>query len=299
MSTISIVIISYNRPQETIESIRNVMCEITHPSNTEIDLIVINNGSTKDYSTVEAYINEQQFALNYVNNPENLGVSGGRNLGIQHAQGEYIIFMDDDAIFKQQNVLEVLLQKYESYQSQNVNIIAFGIENFYDGEPDHPVKDLERYQQQEFLNNIFYGCGFAVKKEVFDEVGGFDSSFFYGMEEYDFCYRAINAGNKLLFTKAITVLHKVSPDGREPNAVKYARMFENKCLIAYRYLPWFYVISHFMMWGSFLFIKSKGNPKLLFRSTFSLFKKVKYNQRTPISSKALSYIRSVAGRLTY
>jgi GT2 family glycosyltransferase len=294
---ISIIIISYNRPVETIASIRNVLLELDELPGFEKELIVINNGSTVDYSDVVSYIKDNNLVLNYVDNPENLGVSAGRNLGITHAHGRYVIFMDDDAVFQKTNVLAEVHDKFT--KDPDAGIIGFGVYNFFTGEQDHPVKDQKKLSENEFYNNIFWGCGFVVRKAVFDQIGPFDGRFFYGMEEYDLCYRAMDKGHKVLFTKDIAVLHKVSTSGRERNTAKFSRMFINKNLIAYRYLGGYYRFTHFFMWSAFLIIRSGFNLVNYFRAVKKLREAIKGDKRTPISKETVNYIKSVSGRLTY
>jgi len=294
---ISFIIISYNRPVETIESIRNVLLELEDYPGFTKELIVINNGSSVDYSSVEAFISENNLTLNYVDNGENLGVSAGRNLGITHATGKYVVFMDDDAVFQKNDVIKLIDEKFNA--DPETGIIGFGVYNFFSGEQDHPVKDQSKLKDDEFYNNIFWGCGFVVRKAVFDEIGPFDGRFFYGMEEYDLCYRAMDKGHKVLFTKHIAVLHKVATTGRENNTAKYTRMFINKNLIAYRYLGTGYRLSHFIMWSGFLITGSGWNLPNYFKAVGKLRKAIKGDQRTPISKKTVNYIKSVSGRLTY
>ncbi len=297
METISFIIISYNRPAETVESIRNVMSEIEKVPGYLFDLIVINNGSTVDYKEVEEFIQTEQLQLNYINSPENLGVSRGRNLGIKNAKGKYVVFIDDDAIFKTLDAPKTIVDKFEQYP--DTGIIAFGIHNYYTGIEDHPVKDKVLLQQQEFYNNLFWGCGFVVKKEVFDLIGDFDASFFYGMEEYDLAYRTIDAGYKILFTKNVIVLHKVSPKGRETNIVKFSRQFVNKTIIAYRFLPYRFVVSHFIMWSAYFIVKSRCNLFKWVTSCYELFSRMVKEKRTPISKDSLAYLKKVNARLTF
>ena len=299
MDKISIVIISYNRPSVTIETLKNILYEVDDVPNFEKEIILINNGSTVDYAEVENFLAKENATINYIDNPDNLGVSGGRNIGIKAATGKYISFIDDDAVFKNRDSLKMIHQKFTEYADQNIGVIGFCIENFYSGEPDYPVKNQSKLVEDEFLNNIFWGGGSVFRKEVFEKSGEFDASFFYGMEEYDLGYRIIDKGYKILFTKNITVLHKVSPDGRETNLVKISRFFKNKSIVAYRYLPWPYVISHILIWSVYLLFKSKGNIFLLFRNWSSLYKAIKVNQGTPISNEAISYVKSVSGRLIY
>ncbi|MCB0737623.1 MAG: hypothetical protein KDC92_08930, partial [Bacteroidetes bacterium] len=135
--------------------------------------------------------------------------------------------------------------------------------------------------------------------KVFDEIGAFEPAFFYGMEEYDFAYRAMDKGYKIWFTKHVMVLHKVSPAGREPNVVKFSRMLQNKSLIAYRYLPWKYVLTHLFMWSGFFLTKSKWKFGKWLKALAGYNQMVKNDKRTPISKETLAYIKSVKGRLTH
>lgn len=297
MSKMSFVVLSYNRPIETVEVIQNIIYDLQDVEGIEKEVIVINNGSSVSYTEVTNFIQENNLDLKYIDHPENLGVSGGRNLGVQHATGEYLIFIDDDAVFKETDIIEKIASKFAQYES--LGIIGFGIYNFYTNEIDHPVKKKAKLKEIEFYNNIFWGGAFVVLKKVLDEVGSFDDRFFYGMEEYDLAYRAINHKYKILFTSEISILHKVSPSGREKNSIKYYRMFVNKCLIAYRYLPLHYVFSHIFMWSGFLLLKSRGNILLFFKAIQSLTKEIRKGKRTTISKDAIQYIKSVSGRLTY
>ena len=298
----SFIIISFNRPQETIEVVQNLL-EIDNVDGYTKEIIVINNGSPKSYQIFDDYLyklNESDRALvNYIDHPENTGVSGGRNLGIQNASGENLIFIDDDAEFEGMNVLPLILQKFKDYEKDNVKLIGFLGKNYFDGELDAPVKNKSKLQEKEFLNNLFWGFGHVIKKEVFDKVGLYTNEFFYGMEEYDLCYKAMDEGFRILYTSEIVVLHKVSPEGREPNKTKYRRMLENKFLVAYKYLPMYYVMTHFIMWSSFYLWKSKGDIIGYSKVFPSLRKRLKTTKRKQISSETLNYIKSVKGRLTH
>ncbi|XOV68129.1 MAG: glycosyltransferase family 2 protein [Fluviicola sp.] len=299
METISIVIISYNRPVETIEVLENVLFEVDDYEGFKKEIIVINNGSSEDYTDVVSYIDKHNTdnQIIYVNDGVNLGVSGGRNVGIKHSTGKYVVFIDDDAVFAEKDIIGKIDQRFT--KDPSLGVIGFAVYNFYTNEPDHPVKKSKFMDQDEFYNNIFWGCGFVVPRSVFDELGNFEAAFFYGMEEYDLAYRVMDSGRKIWFTKKISVLHKVSTAGRERNVVKHSRMFVNKCILAHRYLPWYYVVTHFIMWSGFFLVKSRGSFITYFKSIGRLRKAMKTNTKAKLKKETLSYIRSVAGRLTY
>ncbi len=296
MEKISFVILSYNRPTETIEAMQNILFDLQDLEGFQKEIVVVNNGSTVSYSPVTEFIQTQEL-VKYIDHPVNLGVSGGRNLGIKNATGKYLIFLDDDAIFKEKDILDTVHSHFS--KDQTLGIIAFALYNFYTNESDHPVKKKKKLKEDEFYNNIFWGGACVIHRKVFEEAGVLDEQFFYGMEEYDLAYRMLDKKYKILFTKKVSVLHKVSPAGRERNDVKYLRMFANKCLIAYRYLPWFYVVSHILAWSAYLLFKTRMNLAVFFKAYKTLYLKIQNTQRTPIAKETLQYIKSVSGRLVY
>ena len=296
------MIISFNRPKETVEVVQNIL-ELENVEGFSKEIMVINNGSDKSYKEFEDYLDSldevSRAMVVYIDHHENTGVAGGRNLGISKASGEYIFSIDDDAEFEQLDVLPFTLKKFEEYKDDNVKLIGFTVKNYYDGSLDLPVKDKSKAQEKEFLNNLFWGGAHVIKKDVFDKVGVYSEEFFYGMEEYDLAYKTMDAGYRILFTSSINVLHKVSPEGREPERTKFRRMLENKVLVAYKYLPKRYVISHLLMWSIFYLVKSKGHITGFLKIFTSLRSRSKTTDRNPISRDTLRYIKSVKGRVWY
>jgi GT2 family glycosyltransferase len=299
----SFIIISYNRPDDTIEAVRNVL-QLDDAPGYDKEIIILNNGSSVSYTTFEAYLNTipagQQANLHYINHPENLGVAGGRNLCIRQAKGEYLFFLDDDAEVATKNAIPLVLEKFKKYEPENIRLIGFSTMNPFTGQYDNPVKGRDkRENEKEFFYNIFWGCGHVFRKDLIAETGFYQDDFFYGMEEYDLAYATIKKGYTLLFTKDILVLHKFNPSGREPSKLTYARMFENKTLVAWKHLPLLYVVTHFMIWSGYFLLKSKGAILLYFRTLKSLYTRMKAAKREVMNAKGMDYLRKVGARITY
>jgi len=92
---LSIVIPVYNAKKYLKRSIESVLlC-----GNSEVELILVDDGSDDGSLEVcESYINSSAVNVK-VFNQNNLGVSAARNLGIDNAKGEYIMFLDADDYF--------------------------------------------------------------------------------------------------------------------------------------------------------------------------------------------------------
>lgn len=300
---LSFIIISYNRPDDTIEAVRNVF-QLEDAPGYDKEIIILNNGSSVAYTTFEAYLNtlaaEQKVNLHYINNTDNLGVAGGRNLCIRQAKGEYLFFLDDDAEFATKSAIPLVLNKFKKYETENVRIIGFSTMNPFTGKYDNPVKGRNKREgEREFFYNIFWGCGHVFRNDLMQQTGFYQEDFFYGMEEYDLAYATIKKGYTILFTKEILVLHKFNPLGREPSDTTYARMFENKTLVAYKHLPLLFVLTHFIVWSSYFLWKSKFNLALYFPTLKSLFRRMKVANREVMNKKGMQYLRKVGARITY
>lgn len=300
---LSFIIISYNRPDDTIEAVRNVL-QLDEEPGYDKEVIVLKYGSALAYTTFEAYLKtlsgQQAAAVRYINNSENLGVAGGRNLCIREAKGAYLFFLDDDAEFATKNAIPLVLDKFRQYDKENLRIIGFSTMNPFTGIYDNPVKGRDkREHDREFFYNIFWGCGHVFRRDLIDATGFYQDDFFYGMEEYDLAYATVKKGYSILFTRDILVLHKFNPQGREPSNQTYARMFENKTLVAWKHLPLLYVITHFIIWSGYFLLKSKFDLGLYFRTLKSLRIRMKAAKRDVMNANGLDYLRKVKARITY
>ncbi|MBK9792344.1 MAG: glycosyltransferase [Sphingobacteriales bacterium] len=299
----SFVIISFNRAEDTIDAVKNVL-QLDNVDDWSKEIVVLNNGSTQDYAVFQNYLDTlpsiERNLIHYINHIENLGVAGGRNLCIKKATGKYLLFMDDDSEIANKDVIQKVLDLYKKYENEKLAIIGFLGQNPFSGKFDMPLKDPKLIEgKQEVFYNLFFGYGHVFPKSLIEQTGYYQEDFFYGMEEYDLSYATVKAGYSILFTKDILAIHKQNPNGREPGNITQARFFENKMIVVYKHLPLFYVISHFIFWSGYFLYKSKFAIALYFKSVFSMFKRMKIAKREVINSNGMQYLRKVKARLSY
>lgn len=302
---ITILVITYNRPGDMLELLKDL--EKQH-SLSEIvgEILVLNNASTEPYNKVTAYIKAHaEMGVQYFPHPRNLGVAGGRNYLIRKAHCPYLLALDDDVLFRDNQAIEKISKLLEAphYQDNHTAVITLNI--FYDANKRRqksalPHKKYDTYKDKEwFLTYYFTGAAHLMKKVLFEETGLYPEDFFYGMEEYDLSYRVINAGYSLAYDSGVKVWHKESPEGRVPPKEKLAMMWKNKCTVAWRYLPKRFFYSTVLMWG-FQFLRKSNFSFSLFLKTIRHIAAIPRNEnRTPISEEAMKYLRSVQARLWY
>ncbi|MEZ4878739.1 MAG: glycosyltransferase [Chitinophagales bacterium] len=188
----SFLIISYNRPKDTIDAVANVL-SLSNFDGFSKEIIVVNNASTDSYQIFEDYIAqlspEQKSLVQYIYSDKNLGVAGGRNLLIQKAKGKYLLFMDDDAEINYPSVIEYVIKVYDEYKKYNLGIVGFKGINPFTNKVERPIKDLTLLKtNNEIFYNSFFGYGHVIKADILQQTGLYQDDFFYGMEEYDIAY---------------------------------------------------------------------------------------------------------------
>ena len=305
MKPISFVIITYNRPADTLELLKNIS-SLNDAEQLLQDVIVVNNASADDYTEVKNYVTATtNIPFQFIDATENLGVTKGRNFALQFAKGDLIIFLDDDAVLQNADALQNVVKSFnhKGMDNREVAIISFKI-LYYDTLEWQvnglPHKQFKQYKDKpEFFTYYFAGGAHAIRKRVLDEVGNLPAEFFYGMEEYDLSYRILDKGYCIKYDHSIVMLHKESPLGRKPKSDKQRMMWVNKCKVAYRYLPRRYYYSTAIMW-SIEYLRKVG---LDFSGWIKGWKEVfaipSMEKRTPIKQSTLDYLRKVEARLWY
>lgn len=305
MKQLSVIIITYNRPDDLLALVRNLAAQAGAAALLE-EVIIINNASTADYSPVQTFMAAHpHLPFRYHDAGENLGVARGRNLGISMSSAPILVTIDDDAAFRDNTALQQIAAAFATpfLVNNHTGILCFKVLYASTGqlqENAFPHKQFERYQHKTaFLAPYFIGCGHAILKEVYEKAGVYPVDFFYGMEEYDLTYRAIEQGYTIAYDASIVVLHNESPLGRTPQMIKMKMLWINKSKVAYRYLPGLFFISTALMWSFEFLQKTSWNWKEWW-SGWKLVRKIPgQEQRMPLGKAARRYLKRVEARLWY
>ncbi|MCC6634773.1 MAG: glycosyltransferase family 2 protein [Chitinophagaceae bacterium] len=305
MKPISFIIISYNRVDDTLALLQNIS-KLSKAADLLEEVIVVNNASTVDYSKVKEFAdNSKTISFKYYDAPSNLGVTKGRNYALQFAQGEILIFLDDDALLQNEDALENVLKAFEGkgLDNREIAIVSFKVlyyENLEMQVNALPHKNFREYKNKPtFYTYYFAGGAHAIKRKILNQTGNLPDAFFYGMEEYDLSYRIIQFGYCIKYDASIIMLHKESPLGRKPKKEKLQMMWVNKSIVAYRYLPIGYFYTTAIMWSLQYLRETNFNIKGFFIGWKNVLKIFKQEKRTPLNHQALTYLNKTQARLWY
>ena len=136
MVKISIIIPVYNGEEYILNCINNILQQTYN----NIEIIVVNDGSTDSTKEVLKGIDKRDNRIKIINK-ENTGVSDSRNVGINVSTGDYIAFLDsDDKLVK--NAIEELVK---NLNENFVDVILFGFS---------VIGDKKRKNDTELLNAL-------------------------------------------------------------------------------------------------------------------------------------------------
>ena len=213
---VSIIILSYN----TKDLLKNCLSSVEKvvPSGT-YEVIVVDNLSVDD--SVEM-VKKEFKDVTVIQNTENAGFAKGCNLGASHAKGELLLFLNSDAVMKE-NPLPKMVSLFES--EEKVAVVGGSLKNF-DGSDQRSFgqfynlpqvavmlfggekTELKVHQSNAARDVEWVSGGFMmVKKGIFDTVRGFDGHFFMYIEDMELCYRIRKRGYRIMHQPQAVVSH--------------------------------------------------------------------------------------------
>jgi glycosyltransferase involved in cell wall biosynthesis len=242
---VSIVIPVFNNLHFTKACLESIFSAST-PGTYEV--IVVDNGSTDD---TESYLRKLKPQIRYIRNHRNLFFAGGCNRGAWAAQGENLLFLNNDVVVKPgwlDEMLNVLSadpkigivgnkQLFPSSDPVYPNRVWHAgvimtpdvapLQIYYGFDPTHPLVNVQRDYP------AVIGSCFLIRKKLFEQLKGFDNWYRNGHEETDLCLRAGELGYRVVYTPKSEIIHYVSQtesrfDREIENLLKFRQRWANR-----------------------------------------------------------------------
>ncbi len=209
---ISIVLLSYN----SLEYIRKTIPAILKLNYANYELVIVDNGS--EDGTIEYLESFKNIKL--VKNDSNLGYSKGKNIGVKFASGKFILLLDDDIEIGNKEILNELYEFYNT--KENIGFISIPLFDlgkeytirygcFYSLFGQANLKPLKKSDLEKLPD--FYsvpaptGGIMFFKKVVWNDIGGYDESFKFHMDDYDIGARSVLFGYENYILNSTGILH--------------------------------------------------------------------------------------------
>jgi GT2 family glycosyltransferase len=166
---------------------------------------------------------------------ENVGIPAGRNAGVPLVQGELLFFLDDDASLPDPGFLVAVAERFEAHPRLGLvqprvvdptGAAAPGrwVPRLRVGDPAEPGP----------ATSLWEGA-VAMRRNVFDAVGGWPDPFFYAHEGIEVVWRTWDEGYVAWYAGDLAVNHPVIDPARHD--VYYRLNARNRVWLARRNLP--------------------------------------------------------------
>lgn len=225
-----ILIVSFNRKELLLQCLQALSVQTQQPSK----ILIVDNASTD--GTIETLQQNgwlEQSKIQLIALKENTGGAGGFSAGMQYAfdQGaDYVWMMDDDAVPHPIALEEIM--RYATpehiYGSLAVNgeDTAWATTLLAENKTVHlkkQVSELVEVQSLPFL-------GFLTSKEIYQNIGLPDASYFIAADDVEYCMRAQHAGHKIFISGQSQIEH--------PKSDRYEFNFLGKKITCLNLVAW-------------------------------------------------------------
>ncbi len=246
---VSVLVLHFNGLEDT----RNCLRSLREDGCGDKEVLVLDNGSAHDAST-ELRAEFGGFAT-VLRSDKNLGYAGGNNLLARQARGEFLFLLNNDAMVAPgwlppllsecRPDVAVVQPKIRSSIRPGYFDYTGGCGGYLDslGFPyvrgrifDSVERDNGQYENPREIDWAS-GAAFLIRRDCFEEAGGFDADLFAYMEEIDLAWRLRRRGYRIVSAPASMVLHKGAQAMSDALPRKRFLEHRNNLLILVKNLP--------------------------------------------------------------
>jgi GT2 family glycosyltransferase len=248
----AVIITMGNRPAE----LQDLLDSVAKQQGRAIEVAVVGNGSP---------LPPMPPGVRTAELPENLGIPGGRNAGIElfgpgGRDVDVLLFLDDDGLLPCDDTGELLRRAFA--QDPRLGIVSFRIADPVTGvtQRRHVPRLRSSDPMRDSRVTTFLGGACAIRSRVVQEVGPLPAEFFYAHEETDLAWRALDAGWYIDYRSDVVLHHPATSPAR--HAVYHRLVARNRVWLARRNLPWPLVPVYLGVWFALTLLRRPSRPAL-------------------------------------
>ena len=252
---LSIIIVNWN----VRDLLRRCLASIqAHQGDLSLEVIVVDSAS-QDGS---AQMVEREFPqVHLLASRDNLGYTGGNNLGAQKAQGRYLLILNSDT-----EIVQDALQQLIAYLDTHPTIGVVGPQLLY---PDGSTQSSRRRfpnlaigflagtplgtqrfgddkrmrwyymadQQDDVVQPVDWlvGAALMIRRQAWEQVGPLDSRFFMYSEELDWCRRCRDTGWDIHYLPSAQIIHHEQASSKQVGATTWMRTYRSRIIYFDKY----------------------------------------------------------------
>jgi len=286
---VSILIVTKNRLEEldlTLNKLYGLIDLSVH------EVLVFIDGCNK----TEALISKYPW-VQWKKSEISISASPARNKLYKNAKGDVFIGLDDDAHPLSKDFISTIQSVF--LENERIGIVAFQeIRGVFVSDQEalqHAEPEVTKYQTSDFV-----GCGFAIRKEIYEKTNGFPIWIDIYGEESCLAIEVIDLGYKILYDNTIIVNHRVDRNKRSVqgrNYFRFEKQLKNTVFYYAVYYPYPMLKVARLLFHNFIKYAWKDSRyfqlfwKSIFLASKDMFYVLKY--RKPVKNSTLQNIKAV------
>jgi GT2 family glycosyltransferase len=247
MLDLSIIIVNWNAQALLRDCLEHVHKTVTQ---TQYEIIVIDNNSTDGSQDM---LKRDFPAVRLIENTDNAGFAHANNQGMAISQGRYILLLNSDA-FVGENTIDTMIQFMDARPQAGMSACqllnqdgslqpscysfpslttefytALQLDKLFPRSPEFG-RYLMTYWDFDAVRSVdaVMGAFMLVRREVVDQVGMMDDSYFMYSEEFDWCYRIRQHGWDILYNPAVQTVHLWGGSSQQVRIEMFLQLYRSK-----------------------------------------------------------------------
>ncbi len=211
---ISFIIVNFNTAEITKDCISSLLL---NASDKDREIIIVDNASSDDSLAIFNATFGGRIKL--IRNHDNLGFAAANNIGARVAKGDILFFLNSDTIIGSDIIGPII----KALDNQKLGIVA-PVLLMVDGQKQpfacgrfprlfsvvsDKILSFNRFRTAGQLKLVDWvsGAALAIRREVFERIGGWDERFFLYFEDIDLCWRVRQQNLEVAILENISVTH--------------------------------------------------------------------------------------------
>ena len=263
LSTVIVVLGNHDRAKETIISAARSFAFLGE----EYETIIVDNGVEESETFT---FDDPDFLVKIIRSRGNIGFSRGANLGAKKACGDFLLFLNPDTSFPDEQSLKNLFQAARERPEEG----AFAPRLLFENGEEAPWGGYFHYRFNRFLGRLFSswstpalpekgllevdwvaGTAMVVSRNSFEAVDGFAEEYYMFFEDVDICHRFKELKKKNYLFVDGKIVHQGGGTYRlSPRERKLADYRMSRMTFFRKYAPlrgWLVQLLDLLPWGRY------------------------------------------------
>lgn len=225
---LAIIIVNYNT-EKLLEDCLTSVYKADKPRG-GLQVVVVDNGSVDGSAKM---VEDKFHQVVLVKSKENLGFAKANNVGVDHADAKYVLFLNSDTVIKRYALVKPLkyIKNHPRVGGLTIRLFLKDGSIDYDNHRGFPTPWVSfcklfglssLFPNSTFFNGYYLGFKnlnrthpipvtagsyLLMPTRLFKEIGRWDETFFFYGEDIDLCYKINQAGYKIVYYPKVSTLH--------------------------------------------------------------------------------------------